>query len=161
MRIFLNAQSLRPNAADWLRPRLADVRVHPRRKVVSVRTMGNQVGLQLNDGLRVYDQVVLGTGYRVDIARFGILSPTLLQRIACTQQAPVLGAGFESSVPGLHFVGASAFRSFGPLMYSLAGAGYGGRSVTRVVLGAGRQQAGRFAAMQKELETSAAENALL
>src|SRR5262249_19749681 len=134
LRTFLNSHSLRPTAADWLAPRLDKVRVHAGRKVVSVRTMGNQVGLQLDDGLRGYDQGVLGTGYRVDISKFGILSQTLLRRIACTQQVPVLGAGFQSSVPGLHFVGASAFRSFGPLMYFVAGAGYAGRAMTKVAL---------------------------
>jgi hypothetical protein len=44
---------------------------------------------------------------------------------------PVLNAGFESSVPGLHFVGAAAVGSFGPLLRFIAGAGFAARSVTR------------------------------
>jgi thioredoxin reductase len=161
VRSFLNARSLRPAAADWLRPRLAAVRVFAHRKIVNARVIGNQVGLQLNDGLRVYDQVVLGTGYRVDVARLGFLSPTLQDRISCAQRAPVLSAGFESSVPGLHFVGASAFRSFGPLMYFVAGAGHAARSITRTVLAERQRQADRIAETRKELEANAAENALL
>jgi hypothetical protein len=36
---------------------------------------------------------------------------------------PKLSTGFQSSVRGLHFVGASAAGSFGPLMCFIAGAG--------------------------------------
>jgi hypothetical protein len=46
----------------------------------------------------------------------------------------MLGQGLESSVSGLHFVGASAVDSHGPLMRFIAGAGYAGRSVTRHAL---------------------------
>jgi hypothetical protein len=36
-------------------------------------------------------------------------------------------------VPGLHFVGAAAAESFGPLMRFVAGSGYAARSVARRV----------------------------
>ena len=68
---------------------------------------------------------------------------------------------FESTVPGLYFVGASAARSYGPLMNFVAGAGYAARSVTRAVLARRRAQADEIAAMRRQLETSSAENALL
>ena len=45
--------------------------------------------------------------------------------------SPALGAGMECSVPGLHFVGAAAAESFGPLMRFVAGSGYAARAVTR------------------------------
>ncbi len=38
----------------------------------------------------------------------------------------------ESSVPGLHFLGAPAARSFGPLMRFVAGGWYGAESLTRL-----------------------------
>jgi len=77
--------------------------------------------------------VLLGTGYRIDIARPGLFAPDVLAAIARREGAPVLSAGFESSIPGLHFVGASAVGSFGPLMRFTAGTPYAARNVTRFV----------------------------
>jgi hypothetical protein len=37
---------------------------------------------------------------------------------------PVLDSGFRSSIPGLHFIGARAARTFGPLLYFVAGTEY-------------------------------------
>jgi len=69
-----------------------------------------------NDGSeRTIDHVLLGTGYRVDVSsRF--LAPELAQSISRFQGYP-RSARVESSVPsGLHFLGAPAVWSFGPLM---------------------------------------------
>jgi hypothetical protein len=46
---------------------------------------------------------------------------------------PVLDAGFQTSVKGLHFVGAPAAWSFGPLMRFVAGADFTARAVARRV----------------------------
>jgi hypothetical protein len=43
----------------------------------------------------------------------------------------------ESSVPGLHFFGAPAAKSFGPIMRFVAGGWYAAQSLTRVVNGSG------------------------
>jgi hypothetical protein len=48
---------------------------------------------------------------------------------------PELKTGFESSVPGLHFVGPPAARSFGPLCRFVSGTAFTARSLTRRVLG--------------------------
>jgi hypothetical protein len=99
---------------------------------VRARANGERIDLTLDDGTSLaLDHVILATGYRVDVAKFGILAPELLQRITRRDGYPVLSAGFESSVPGLHFVGSSAVPSFGPLNRFVAGAGYAGRAVTR------------------------------
>jgi hypothetical protein len=82
----------------------------------------------------VYDHVLLATGYRVDVFKLGIWSPHLAGKIACVRGSPVLAEGFEASVPGLHFVGASAIGSYGPLMSGVAGAAYAARSVTQTIL---------------------------
>jgi hypothetical protein len=92
--------------------------------------------------------VLLGTGYRIDIGKLAILSPELLGKVARRGGSPVLAAGFQSSVPGLHFLGASAVDSYGPLMRFIAGAGYAARSLTRSALAARRgwsEPAGRDA----------------
>jgi hypothetical protein len=47
---------------------------------------------------------------------------------------PQLSRGLQSSVKGLHFVGATAVHSFGPLLRFVWGAGFAARGVTRAVL---------------------------
>jgi hypothetical protein len=78
--------------------------------------------------------VLLGTGYRIDIAKLGILGPDLLREVACRDGVPTLAAGFESTVPGLHFVGASAVASYGPLMRFIAGTTFAARELTESLL---------------------------
>jgi cation diffusion facilitator CzcD-associated flavoprotein CzcO len=133
-RSWINARSLRPAAAWWVKPRLDGVRVHAPSRIVKAVTMGNQVGVQLDSGLRVYRHVFLATGYKVDLAKLRMLPQELRRRVSCVDGSPVLGEGFESTVRGLHFVGASAVASYGPLMRFVAGTGYAARSVTRTHL---------------------------
>jgi FAD-dependent urate hydroxylase len=135
---WISSRSLRPTPASWVKPRLEGVRVLAGRAIVSAALKGDQIDLQLDDraaaGAGVYDHVLLATGYKVDLAKLRILPPELLRRIACVDGAPSLAEGFESTVPGLHFVGASSVASFGPLMRFIAGAGYTARSITRTHL---------------------------
>lgn len=49
----------------------------------------------------------------------------------------MLSAGLESSVLGLHFVGAGAVSSLGPLMRFIAGASSSARRVTRAIVARG------------------------
>jgi cation diffusion facilitator CzcD-associated flavoprotein CzcO len=133
LRSKIAVRSLRAAAAWWLLPRMEGVKVRAGRVIDNVRPQGSTVALELDSGVQTYDHVLLGTGYRIDISKLGVLSPPLLSAIGSRDGSPLLRAGFESSVPGLHFVGASAVRSFGPLMRFIAGAGYAARSVARAV----------------------------
>jgi hypothetical protein len=120
---------LRPAAAGWLAPRFANVTVTVRRTITAARAERDRIVLEFDDGHRMFDHVVLGTGYQVDIARLDFLAPRLLERIARVQGSPLLHRGFESSVSKLHFVGSSAVHSFGPLLRFIAGAPYAARMV--------------------------------
>ncbi len=60
-----------------------------------------------------------------------ILVPQLRSRIVRHAGSPVLSGGFESSVEGLHFIGASAVASFGPLLRFIAGAGFAARRIAQ------------------------------
>lgn len=135
LRTRIIVHTLRPEATAWLRKRAEGVRMRPGRTVANARPEGNQIALQLDDGScsRV-DHALLATGYRIDIAKLGVLAPSLLQRITRIAGSPRLSAQFESSVPGLHFVGSSAVHSLGPLMRFIAGAGYAARCVTRAAV---------------------------
>jgi hypothetical protein len=134
LRSWIGARSLRAASAWWVMAGLEGVQVLAGRAVKSVAGRGERVAVELDDGLREYDHVLLGTGYRIDIAKLGVLSPELLGKVTSRGGSPMLGRGLESSVPGLHFVGASAVDSHGPLMRFIAGAGYAGRSVARHAL---------------------------
>jgi cation diffusion facilitator CzcD-associated flavoprotein CzcO len=109
-------RAIRPAVAGWLRPRFEGVSVSPGREVVAAEARGGKIRLRLNDGTeREADHVLLGTGYRVCLARYGFLPTDLREAVRTADGYPVLNRGFESSVPGLYFVGATAARSFGPL----------------------------------------------
>ena len=142
LRTWFSVRSLRAGAARWLLPRFDGVRTNSGRTIAGARIQSGRVHLQLDNGSASYDHVLLATGYRIDISKLGLLAPGLLDQIACIEGSPRLARGFESRITGLHFVGASAVGSFGPLMRFIAGSGYAARAVTRAVL-ADRSQARR------------------
>jgi cation diffusion facilitator CzcD-associated flavoprotein CzcO len=114
---------------------MPDIRVHVRRFVVQARPRFERLRVHLNDGAeRTVDHVVLGTGYRVDVARYEFFSPEVLERIRLVDGYPRLDSGFESSLPGLHFLGAPAAWSFGPLVRFVAGTGFTSRALRRRIL---------------------------
>jgi thioredoxin reductase len=68
------------------------------------------------------DHVLTATGYRVNLDRLGFFEDATRQRLNTIGGAPVLSQKFESSLPGLFFVGPSAANSFGPLQRFACGA---------------------------------------
>ncbi len=62
------------------------------------------------------DHVIAGTGYKASVSRFKFLDQSLLSRLATVEESPALNSRFESTVPGLYFVGAAAANSFGPML---------------------------------------------
>jgi cation diffusion facilitator CzcD-associated flavoprotein CzcO len=131
----LNIHCLRPTAILWLRPRLQDIAVRERSRILDARRDGDRIVLTTNDGTRHVDHVLLATGYRIDVDRMDILDQQLRGRIRRHEGLPILSAGFESSVSGLHFVGSFAVGSFGPLLRFIAGAGFAARRITQAALG--------------------------
>ena len=129
-------KSIRPNGVGWLKPRLRDFSVSTGRSVLSATARGNQVELKLSDGSdRLVDHVLMATGYRVDVRKYEFLSGFLRSSLRLIDGHPVLGQGFESSIPGLHFLGAPAAWSYGPLMRFVAGADFAARALTLKVVG--------------------------
>lgn len=120
---------LKAGATGWLKPRFSNVVCNPGRSITGARMLGDCIALDLDDSAATFDHVLLGTGYRIDISRLGILAPQLLERIACLEDSPLLGPGLESSLPKLHFVGCYAVKSFGPLLRFIAGAPYAAQAV--------------------------------
>jgi thioredoxin reductase len=77
------------------------------------------------------DHVIAATGYQVDLHKITFLDPKLCAQIRKTGAAPALSASFQSSVPGLYFVGVSAANSFGPLMRFAFGAKFTAQRLAR------------------------------
>jgi hypothetical protein len=75
----------------------------------------------------------MGTGFRINLEKYGFFSQALLSSIETAGAYPRLDRGYETSVPGLHIVGAPAAWSFGPLMRFVAGADFAARSVARSI----------------------------
>jgi thioredoxin reductase len=77
------------------------------------------------------EHVIAATGYRVDLRRLKFLSPGLRSQIRTVENTPILSSTFESSVPGLYFVGVAAANSFGPMMRFACGADWTARRISR------------------------------
>jgi cation diffusion facilitator CzcD-associated flavoprotein CzcO len=130
----LRKRCVRPAGARWLVDRLQEVPIRLGCSIVGATPAQNQVKVRLNDGTeRTVDHILLGTGYRVNVSRYDFLSPQISDSISCISGYPVLRQGLESSVPGLHFLGAPAAWSFGPLMQFVSGTHFASRAITRYI----------------------------
>jgi hypothetical protein len=125
-------RALRPAGARWLVDRFKAIPISTGRFVESAVPSGSRLRLRLNDGSsREVDHALLGTGYRVDVTRYPFLPSELSAELAQVNGFPRLTPGFESSIPGLHFLGAPSSWNFGPLMFFVCGTDYAARRLAR------------------------------
>lgn len=104
----------------------------------AARIEDGKVHLALVDGSAgkrevTVDHVIAATGYKVNLQKLKFLSDETRSRIKTVVGSPALSSAFESSVPGLYFVGLAAANSFGPVMRFAFGADFTARTVTRAV----------------------------
>lgn len=131
---LIAARAIRPAGASWLKPRLPEVPVTPAVSVTAATPRDDRLDLQLSDGSRRrVDHLLFATGYDVDIRRYPFLYPPLAAQVRCVDGYPVLRRGLECSVPRLHFLGAPAARSFGPVMRFVAGSWFSSRAIAKTV----------------------------
>jgi FAD-dependent urate hydroxylase len=150
-----------PAGSGWIKHRvdgvipittgaLRDVSVRADEVRVSVDTAEGPVTLAA-------DHIIAATGYRADISRLPFLAiePNEIRLVG---GIPVLNHAFESSVPGLHFLGYMSAATFGPSMRFIYGTRFAARRVSRHLsyLGKGRARAGRFAVPQPAMQADAA-----
>ena len=132
----LRMRSVRPAGARWLVQRLDDVPIRLGRSVVAVTPSAGRVRVNLDNGSqRSVDHILLGTGYHVDISKYEFLAPELVQAIDRHNGYPRLKEGLQTSVPGLHMIGAPAAWSFGPLMQFVSGTRYASHALMRSIAG--------------------------
>jgi len=136
---WMTVKALRPAGAGWLPARVKDVPINVGISPVAATEVDGRVSVTFDDGtVREADHVLLGTGYKVDVTKYPFLAPELVQELRTVNGYPVLGRGFESNLAGLHFLGAPAAWSFGPLMRFVAGTGFAAGELARAVAGRSR-----------------------
>jgi thioredoxin reductase len=104
----------------------------------SARTEDGKVRLTLVDetGTKrdvVADHIIAATGYKVNLEKLAFLSKETRARIKTVVGSPALSSAFESTLPGLYFVGLAAAISFGPVMRFAFGADFTARTIARAV----------------------------
>jgi Pyridine nucleotide-disulphide oxidoreductase len=136
-RLTIVKRHLGPKSPFVMRGRFeAGVTVSVNERIVAATPENGRVRLTLlsaTGGRRdvVTDHIIAATGYSPDVERLQFMSPALRMSIRTHARMPVLSGSFESSVPGLYFVGPPAVNSFGPLMRFMVGSEYVAPRVAR------------------------------
>jgi pyruvate/2-oxoglutarate dehydrogenase complex dihydrolipoamide dehydrogenase (E3) component len=125
---------LGPAGAWWLRERVEGrIPIMTQQALCGAEVAGDRIRVHLggHSGITTEeaDHVIAGTGFRFDLARLTFLDAPLRAGLKLVAGAPLLDRGLESNVPGLHFTGALAAPSMGPLMRFVAGTHFTGPRV--------------------------------
>jgi FAD-dependent urate hydroxylase len=113
---------LKPAGTRWLRQRLNGIVVTTDQSVVEAQPKGRQLELRLSGGgTRVVDFALLATGFKPDMRRLNVLDCQLAQAIRQSDGQPALSLGFQTSVRGLHTIGAIASHEHGPIARFVCG----------------------------------------
>jgi thioredoxin reductase len=140
LRLEIVRRHLGPGSVWYLRPRVVGRIPMMLDHTVSGAEIGNgtvHLKLQSKKGSPATietDHVIAATGYRADIARLNFIDEDLRSHIRRIGQMPALSPYFESSVPGLYFVGIAAAGSFGPLMRFVFGCDFASRRISEHVV---------------------------
>jgi cation diffusion facilitator CzcD-associated flavoprotein CzcO len=130
-RIAIDARSVRPAVAPWLRPRIEGrITITSNTSIESASERGDQVALKLSDGsIRQVDHIILGTGYKPDVQEITYIDSSIRQQVKHRNGYPFLNKWFESSVPYLYFAGSLSGYDFGPLCRHITGTGAPGHQI--------------------------------
>jgi glycine/D-amino acid oxidase-like deaminating enzyme len=125
-------RAIRPAGAAWLQGRLDPIRITTGVSIRGAYAIDGEVSLLLDDGSeRRAERLIAATGYQVDVARYVFLDRNLLDRVRLHDGFPALSRGYESTLPGLYFVGATAAASMGPGMRFVSHSGIAAAAVAR------------------------------
>jgi thioredoxin reductase len=137
LRLRVVARHLGPAPCWFVRDEVVGrLPMHLGAALTSVRPQGDRVRVeftQRGQESRQFDvdHVVAATGYQVAVSRLRFIHQSIQSRIRKVADTPILGRHFESSVPGLYFIGAAAANSFGPLLRFAFGANYTAKRLVR------------------------------
>jgi len=126
--------ALGPAGASWLRPRVeGEIPILAGRSLRWAKAGPDGVTLGLaGPGGRPEEMtaghVIAATGYRPDVARLTFLDDRLRASLRLLASTPVVGRDYQSSVPGLYFMGPGVAPTFGPVMRFVYGADHAARA---------------------------------
>ena len=135
LRLRAVARHLGPAPCWFVRDAVADrLPMHLGATLTGARTYEDRVHLALRlsgqeDREVDVQHVIAATGYKPAVSRLAFVDESLQSRVRTVEGAPILNRHFESSVPGLYFVGAAAANSFGPLLRFAYGARFAAERV--------------------------------
>lgn len=142
-----------PAGSGWIKHRVDGVIPIHTGSLRSAEARGGEVQLEVHtaDGAinLTADHIVAATGYRAEVSRLPFLS-RVLGDIATINSAPLLDRSFESSLPGLHFVGFMGGATFGPSMRFIYGTRFAARRVSQALsyLGEAKPRGGHLSIPQ-------------
>ncbi len=129
--------ALGPAGACWLRERVeGQFPVRTGQTVSWAKQQDGKVRLGIaGDGTAVgelaADHVIAATGYRIDLKRLAFLPDTVRSSLRTVGGSAAVGRDYQSSVPGLYFIGPSVAPSMGPVMRFVFGARHAATTVGR------------------------------
>src|SRR2546423_2340146 len=134
-RIHTARTALGPAGAPWLRSRgEGKIRtlLGATARWAAAEDSGVRLELRAADGRTqeiTVDHVLAATGYRTDLDRLSFLDAQLRASVRTLASSPQVGPDFQSSAPGLYFIGPAVAPTFGPVMRFVCGSDYAARTV--------------------------------
>jgi len=103
----------------WLAKRITQECIHlfPETQVTDCHELADgELEVALNNGTTfIVDQIILATGYKVNVSQIPFLAEgNILAQLATLNGFPVLDKHFQSNLPGLFFTSMCATQAFGP-----------------------------------------------
>jgi len=142
-RVYRARTALGPAGASWLRSRVEGQ--FPALTGLSVawaktEDSGVRLGLTGTDVSTrelAADHVIAATGYRTDMTRLPFLGDQLLTglRTVPGTGSSVVGRDYQSTVPGLYFIGPAVAPTMGPVMRFVFGSEHAATTVARQLIG--------------------------
>ncbi len=130
---------LGPAAGWFMRQYTKNISLHLGTQIASVKaSTDHNVALEIikSDASTEHlecEHIIAATGYRVDIDQIPFLDPELQSQIKRFFKIPKLSRNFQSSIPGLFFVGPAAANTFGPVMRFAFGANYTAAKLSKYI----------------------------
>lgn len=141
-RIYRARTALGPAGASWLRQRVeGQFPVRTGQTVITAREAGGKVHLQVaGAGPEVSaDHVIAATGYRISLNRLQFLPDSMRTSLQKAAGSAAVDANYQSSIPGLYFMGPSVAPTMGPVMRFVFGSEHAATTVGQALAGLPRR----------------------
>jgi thioredoxin reductase len=129
-----------PSGAWWLKNRtVGRVPFLMAHEIESAEERGGRVYLRIRSPEGPIetnaDHVIAATGYKFDLKRLQFLDPEIVLKLATEKCGTIdLSRNYESSVPGLYFIGMASAMKFGPVMRFMFGAKHPAAHLSRILM---------------------------